>query len=109
MPVFLVGLLVEAEPCARLGLALAALLRVWPVAVFFWLRSYMGLRRAMVASVSFGREVAACQELIGLDVTLACDCHDIVWQRRCGRRLVPAGLREPVAHELLVEAGLTMA
>ena len=46
----------------------------------------------------------AGEPLVGGDVALARAGDDLVRQRRRGRLLVPAGVRDEVAHELLVEA-----
>ena len=59
------------------------------------------------------REALAREFLVGLDVAGAGGLHDGARQSRRGRalRLVPTGLRagQPVAHVLLVEAGLDLA
>src|SRR6266576_2991421 len=47
--------------------------------------------------------------LVGLDVAGARPGHDLGWERRAGRGLVPRLGLQPVAHELLVEARLGVA
>src|SRR6185503_10701607 len=56
-----------------------------------------------------GRERLAGQPLVRGHVALARLRHDVVGNRRRGRRLVPAGAGRPVAHVLLVEARLPTA